>query len=137
MSDQPGFKVDGLFYPWVIFDDWQLPECRLVRQLTGYNETEIITGKASPRMTNIAFAAVAFKHGNPGVTVEQVAAHFDQMKLDTIELVGFDLKGDARPPDETAPASEPSETSRPSSDAPPETSDPTSSGDQPSATGST
>lgn len=135
MSDQPGFKVDGLFYPWVIFDEWLLPDCRLVRQITGYNETEIITGKASNRLVNLAFAAVAFKHGNPGVTVEQVAAHFDQMKLDTIELVGFDLKGDARPPDETAPASEPSETSTPSSDALPETSDQTSSGVPLSATG--
>ena len=135
MSDQPGFKVDGLFYPWVIFDEWLLPDCRLVRQITGYNETEIITGKASNRLVNLAFAAVAFKHGNPGVTVDQVAAHFDQIKLDQSELVGFDLKGDARPPDETAPASEPSETSTPSSDALQETSDQTSSGVPLSATG--
>lgn len=122
MSDQePGFKIQGEFYPWIGFDDWMLPDCRLVRRVTGYNETDLLRGKASNLLLNLAFAAVAFRR-KTGASVEDTADVFDHLLPDQVEAVGFKpVEGDASPPDVTPPGSEPSESGEPSSEEPPAT----------------
>ena len=120
MSDEkPGFKIQGEFYPWIGFDEWLIPDCRLVRKVTGYNETELLRGKASNLLVNVGFAAVAF-HRQTGASVEDVADFFDRLPPEQVEAVGFrqEKEADAGPPDETPPGSEPSESGEPSSEEP-------------------
>jgi hypothetical protein len=138
MTDEqkPGFKVQGAFYPWVGFDDWLLPDCRLARLVTGFTETQLLRGEASNLLVQVAFAAVAFRQASPGISVEDAARLFDAIKPDEIESIGFKpvKSGDAGPPDESG--STPSESGKPSSAATPETSLPKSSTDQPGPTSS-
>lgn len=136
-GQEPGFKIQGTFCPWVGFDDWLLPDCRLARLVTGYNETDLLRGKASALLVNVAFAAVAFRHANPAAGPGDVADLFDSIPPDQIEAVGFAAPvkaSDAGPP--VVSGGEPSESSAPSPESPQETSDPSSSGGQRSRTGS-
>jgi hypothetical protein len=130
-DERPGFKIQGTFYPWVGFDDWFLPDCRLARLVTGFTETQLLRGQASSTLVEAAFAAVAFRQASPGLSVEEAARIFDALKPGQIEAVGFKpvKADDADPPDESG--STPSESGELSSDAPPETSPQTSSTDQP------
>jgi len=137
MPDAPGFKVNGAFYPWIGFDDWYPPDCRLARLVTGYNETELLRGKASPLLVNLAFAAVAFRRANPGLTVQDAADMMDGVSPSAVEAVGFaEREADARPPDETTPGSDSSESGTPSSAESQATDQPTTSGSPLTPTGS-
>lgn len=113
-EQKPGFKIQGAFYPWIGFDDWLLPDCRLARLVTGFTETALLRGEASNLLVQVAFAAVAFRQANGGLSAEEAAVLFDRIKPDEIVSVGFKKTkaSDAGPPGVSG--SSPSESGAPS-----------------------
>lgn len=142
---QPGFNVDGIFFPLVTMDDWLSDDWKLARRLTDLGPMELATPDVDELLFQLAAAAVAFARSKPDLTVEKVHKYFSALNpMKEIEAVGFEVDEDEQAPKEEAAVSPPSETlsdrssssTEPSTDASPETSAPNASGTTGSDTGS-
>lgn len=112
MSDERGWMIFEKFYAHVGWDALTYDDFALVRQLTGLTTDEFMNGE-DLRGNEHAWVAIAFLHGNPDMTRDQVARIIGQVKPVDVRPVGFTITGgdDAGPPagaeeEPSAPSSE-------------------------------
>lgn len=121
---QPGFTVNGKFYPLVSIDDWRHDDFKLARRLTDLGPMQLASTEADEVLVKTAAAAVAFFRENTEVPLDKIEKFFGSLKPSDIEPSGFETEKEDDPKDEAAgsPRSEtPSDSSlsstEPSTDA--------------------
>lgn len=101
-EEQMGWKIFETFYPHVGVEELVHGDFALVREVTGMTADAFIDGKDLTG-AETGWIAVAFAHGNPGLSRSKVAQIIGDLKVADVQQVGFEAEPDkeagAGPPD--------------------------------------